>query len=223
VAVKEPEKHTDPTDDAAALSDIAGIAAELASAGKDAEKASALVDDIMERIASLDDEAQGRLMGRPAMQKLLRKALETETPPKKTDPPGTIYFKTSPGGDKAAWSKKPYTWADLKDMPTQTWIPHATMLLGFQGLFVTIKARQRTTLPEVFYGVYEDSLNNIELAEQHAAYFFKKGGVPKDPSILTPDGARSRALANHRGDVNIYEPGKGVIADWSPDLMKEGA
>ena len=230
MAVKEPEKTTDPTDDASATSDLAALAAELGKAGADAEKASAAADAILERINDLDEDAQNRLMAKPLVQKLLARVVATEHAPNKADPPGTIYYKTAPGGDKSAWSKKPYSWADLynppppkQPMPLKTWEPAKTMLLAWQGLFVTVMARQEVTLPEVFYGVYRDAANNERLGEQHAAYLMKKGGLPSDPSIVTANGARARSLANHDGSKNVHQPGGGLIADWSPELMSESA
>lgn len=227
---KEPQTQADPTDDAAATNDLAELAMALGQAGKDAEKQSAAADAILERIAALDEDAQNRLMGKPLVQKLLARVLETEHAPARTDPPGTIYMKTSPGGDKAAWSKKPWSWSDLynppppnQPMPVKTWEPARTQLLCWNGLFVTVLAAQEVTLPEVFYGVYRDSLNNTKLSEQHAAYLMKKGGVPSDPSIVTANGAQARALANHSGAQNIHQPGGGMIAGWSPDLMTESA
>lgn len=229
--MSEPQTPTsDPTDDAAATNDLAELALALGQAGKDAEKASAAADAILERIAALDEDAQNRLMAKPLVQKLMSRVVETEHAPSKSDPPGTIYYKTSPGGDRAAWSKKPWTWADLynpppphKPMPLKTWEPARTQLLAWNGLFVTVMAAQEVTLPEVFYGIYRDSLANTKLAEQHAAYLMKKAGVPADPSIVTANGAMARAVANHDGSKNIHQPGGGLIADWSPDLMREGA
>ncbi len=220
----------DPQDDAAALSDIAELAKELGAAGKDAAKASKAADDILARIGELDEDAQLRLMSKPLLKKLLTRVLETEHPQNHDAPPGTISYKTMPGGDKAPWDKKPWTWADLynpkpphQPMPLKTWMPGKTIPIGWQGLMVTVQARKQTTLPEVFFGIYMDHYHNVELSEQHAAFLMKKGPLPADPSILTVSGAQSRAVANHDGRVNIHVPGGGIIADWDPAMMKEGA
>jgi hypothetical protein len=210
----DPPPPTDPEeDDAAALTDLSSLAARLGRAAADADEESRTADAIFARIGRLSRPAQRRLFSRPEVAELFELAGDTDTPAKADDPPGTIYYRTV-NGVATPWGKKPWTWADAWKFPTKTWIPERRQNLFFNGLAVTVFARRQVTLPEMFYGIYQDSQRNEELAEQHAAYLMKKIGPEglSDPSIVTPDGAQSRSIANHDGRVNVHVPGGGVPA-----------
>lgn len=198
-------------DDAAALSDFAQMAAELGKAAEDSAEEGRIADDIFKRLNTLTLPAQKRLFTRPAMKKLFDVAGDKDTPAGHDDPPGTIYYRMI-GGEKTPWSKKPWAWAHLKNWPTETWIPERRMTLGWNGLLVTVYPRRPVTLPCVFHGVYADSLRNEEIAEQHAAWLFKKDGGKAllDPSVLTSAGVESRERANHDGTHNVFSPGGGA-------------
>jgi hypothetical protein len=210
----DPPLPQDPEEDeAGALKDFSSLASRLARAAGDADEESRVADAIFARIGRLSKPAQRRLFTRPEMSELFEVAAETETPSRADDPPGTIYYRTI-NGVSTAWGKKPWTWADAWRFPTKTWRPERRMNLFFSGLAVTVFPRRDVTLPEMFYGIYQDALSNEALAEEHAAYLMKKIGPEKltDPSIVTPDGAASRAIANHDGRVNVHVPGGGVPA-----------
>lgn len=198
-------------DESAALTDLAALAAELGQAATESAEEARVADEIFARLGRLTIDAQKRLFTRPAMKKLFDVAGDTDVPAGHDDPPGTIYYRMI-GGERTPWSKKPWTWAHLKDWPTETWIPERRMTLGWNGLLVTVFPRRPITLPCVFYGVYADALRNEEIAEQHAAWLFKKdGGRPLvDPSVITSAGVEARERANHDGAHNVFSPGGGA-------------
>jgi len=212
---RRPDDATPPLsddDDAAALSDLAELAAELGKAAQDSEEEGRIADDIFKRINVLTLDAQKRLFTRPAMKKLFDVAGDKDTPAGHDDPPGTIYYRMI-GGERTPWSKKPWTWADLKNWPHETHTAERRMTLGWNGLLVTVFPRRPTTLPAVFWNVYYDGLRNEEIAEQHAAWLFKKdGGRPMlDPSVVTSAGVEARERANHDGTHNTFMPGGGLV------------
>lgn len=200
-------------DESAALADLAGLAAQLGRDASDSAEEAATASAIFDRINRLSKDAQRRLFTRPAIRQLFDAAADRDDPPSADDPPGTVYYRTI-GGEKVPWSKKPWTWADAWKMETETWIPERRMTLGFQGLMVTVHQRQRTTLPCVFYGIYQDAIRNEGLAEEHRDWLFMHGdGHLTDPSIVTEGGARSRGVNNHprtAGYGNLCMPGGGV-------------
>lgn len=202
-----PETGTED-DESAALTDLAQLAAELGQAAAESEEEGRVADEIFARLNRLTVDAQKRLFTRPAMKKLFDVAGDKDTPVGPDDPPGTIYYRMI-GGEKTPWSKKPWAWAHLKDWPTETWIPERRMTLGWNGLLVTVFPRRPVTLPCVFYGVYADALRNEELAEQHAAWLFKKRDAVDDPTIITSAGVEARERANHDGSHNVFSPGGG--------------
>lgn len=222
MAPRPPDPAEEPTqtpldapeeeDETAALSEFSTLAARLgaAAAGSAAEQRTA--EAIFERVNRLSKDAQRRLFTRPEFRELFELASDRDHPNAADDPPGTIYYRTI-NGAVTPWGKKPWTWHDLRDYPTETWVPERKATLIFNGLPVTVFARRRVTLPCVFYGLYMDSQRNEELAEEHAAWLMKKGdGRLTDPSIVSPDGAASRAVANHDGKLNLHVPGGGVPA-----------
>ena len=206
---RPPEPEED--DESAALNDFAGLAQRLgaAAAGSRAEQETA--DAIFERVNRLTKSAQRRLFERPEFRELFEAAADRDKPGTADDPPGTIYYRNV-NGERTPWGKKPWTWHDVNKLPTETWVPERRETLIFNGLPVTVFARRRVTLPCVFYGLYMDKQRNEELAEQHAAWLMKKDTRLDDPSIVTVDGASSRAVANHDGKLNLHVPGGGVPA-----------
>lgn len=211
---KRPDS-TDPAgeeeDEAAALTDLAQLAAELGQAAAESAEEGRIADEVFARINRLTIDAQKRLFTRPAMKRLFDAAGDKDVPAGHDDPPGTIYYRMI-GGERTPWSKKPWTWSWLwSKYPTKTWEPSISTPLGFQGLLVTVFAHQETTLPEVFYGVYRDHLSNVRLAMEHAAWLFKKRhALPADPSIITSAGVESRERANHDGAHNVFALNAGV-------------
>lgn len=205
-----PEPHEE--DESAALSDLSSLAARLGAAASASAEEQDAADAIFARLNRLTKEAQRRLFTRPEVRELFEVAAERDEPASADDPPGTIYYRMIAGA-MTPWSKKPWTWHDLRPpWPTVTWIPERRMNLHFSGLNVSVFPRRSVTLPDVFYGLYQDSLRNQELAEQHASWLMKKSSHLDDPSIVTPDGASSRSVANHDGRLNLHVPGGGVPA-----------
>jgi hypothetical protein len=206
-------------DEARVLSGLGELARELEAAAAQSEAEGAVADKVFALIGTLDEDARKRLFQREAVRALFEVAADKDAPAGPDDPPGTVYYRTMPGGDKSPWSKKPWTWRDLtsptpprQPMPLKTWVPERRVNLFWNGLAVSLVPRRPVTLPEVFYGVYQDMLRNEELAEEHAAWLMKKRDTLSDPSMVTPDGAQSRAIANHNGAVNIHVPGGGFPA-----------
>lgn len=218
--VPEEEKSDDDT---RALTDLQRIALELGRAAGDSAEEQRAADHIWSLLNSLTKGAQGRLFQNPAVQRLFQTATEKEQVARTDDPPGTIYYRTL-NGEKIAWSKKPWTWNDLYNpppprtpMPTKTWRPERQENLIWNGLAVTVFPRRNVTLPEVFYGLYEDSMRQHELAEQHARYMFADSDKPpEDPGMITvgTSVARSTSLRGTHKGVNhgVYGPGQGFVA-----------
>lgn len=210
-------------DDVGALTELQKIALALGNAASDSEEEQRQADRIWGLLNSLTKGAQSRLFSNPNVQKLFNLATEKENPGKADDPPGTIYYRTL-NGERIAWTKKPWTWADLYrpppprvPMPLKTWIPAGRMNIGWNGLMVSLFPRRNVTLPEVFYGVYEDHLRQTELAEQHAAYMFAESNTPPgDPGMMTTGTANARSVSMrgvHKGiSQNVFVPGGGFVA-----------
>lgn len=210
-------------DDAKALTDLQKIALALGNAASDTEEEQRQADRIWELLNGLTKGAQQRLFANQAVQKLFQVATEKESVGRADDPPGTVYFRVL-NGEKIAWSKKPWTWADLyrptpprQPMPTKTWIPERRMNIGWNGLMVTLRPRREVTLPEVFHGVYQEGLRQEELAEQHAAFMFAESDKPpEDPGMVTSGTAMARSVSmrgKHKGiSQNVYVPGGGFVA-----------
>lgn len=206
---KQPDPPVPEEDESAALSDLAQLAAALGQAASDSEEESKVADEIFSRINRLSVDAQKRLFTRPEVRRIFDAAGERDAPAARhDDPPGTIYYRMI-GGEKTPWSKKPWTWADLRGTPTATWVPERRMTLGFCGLLVTVFPRRPVTLPAIFHGIYLGSLRDEELAEEHAAWLFKKRDTLSDPSIITAAGLEARERANHDGKGNVFSPGGG--------------
>jgi hypothetical protein len=195
---------------------MGGFAAAFEAAAGDEEKTNEAVRAFFELTESLSPDASKRLFSRPEVRAFFEVASDNEpAPASRDDPPGTIYTKLT-GGERIPFTKKPWTWRDAWKMPTKTWEPSITETLGFQGLLVTVWAQQEVTLPEVFYGIYHDSLKQRRIAQEHAAWLFKKRDTLSDPSITTEGGRRARGIANHDGKVNIFAPGAGPIGPRVP-------
>jgi|SRR5262247_1000809 len=217
-----PRNNTPPEQDApleddesGALSDLAQLAADLGRAASESEEERRIADEVFNRINRLSKDAQKRLFTRPAIRNLLEVASDRDAPASPDDPPGTVLYRTIQG-ERIAWAKKPWSWPEAWKMPTKTWTPEARMDLGWQGLLVTVFRRREVTLPEVFYGVYQDKLKFEEQAEEHAAWLMKKRDTVSDPTILTLQGARSRSIANHDGKLNLHVPGGGAVGERGP-------
>jgi hypothetical protein len=210
-------------DDAGALTELGRIAAALGNAASDSIEEQRQADRIWNLLNGLTKGAQKRLFENPSVQKLFQIATEKESTGRADDPPGTIYYRTL-NGEKIAWSKKPWTWADLyrpppprQPMPTKSWVPERRMNVGWNGLMVTLRPRREVTLPEVFYGEYQNGLRQEELAEQHAAYIFGESDKqPEDPGMVTSGTAMARSVSmrgKHKGiSQNVYVPGGGFVA-----------
>jgi hypothetical protein len=136
------------------------------------------------------------------------------------DPPGTIYYRAiSANGEKAPWSKKPWTWADMAKFERKVIVTQKRETLVWQGLPVTVHPRRENWVPEPFYGIWMDSQIQTETAEQHSAYMFGKGPPPRDTTVIASGTANVRATTRgHSGDKNIHVPGGGFTAvDVTPE------
>lgn len=207
----------DPDDDAGALRKMGGFAAAFEAAADDEEKTQEAVAGFFGFMEELPNEVQKRLFAHPTVRKFFEVVEDKDTtaPASPTDPPGTIYYRTV-AGERIPWSKKPWTWGWLYNPPPpykpaelKTWIPSKTINLHFNGLPATVFANEEITLPAIFHGLFLEHLRAEKLAAQHAAWLMKKSDKLDDPSIVTRDGAMSRAIANHDGRGNIYGPGMG--------------
>lgn len=218
-----PDDDTPEVADAesAVLSRFASLADRLGRAAQGSAEETRVADRIFKLIEKLDPEAQKRLFARPEVKELFSVAAEAETPMSADTPPGTIIYRTIQG-EKIAWSKKPWTWKDLYDpppprtpMPTKTWMNGDRKFdLFWNGLAVSLLPNEEYTLPEVFYGLWQDHVRNTKIAQEHAAWLMGKRHTLSDVSVVTEGGARSRALNNHEepGKGNLYRPGGGMIS-----------
>ena len=219
-----PEPEGNPEDDAAVLRKMGGFAAAFEAAAGDEEKVNDAARAFFELTEGLTPAASKRLFSRPEVRAFFEVVSENEVAPaSRDDPPGTIYSRVV-GGERIAFTKKPWTWADAWKIPTKTWEPSITETLGFQGLLVTVFAQEQVTLPEVFYGIYHDCLKQRRIAQEHAAWIFKKRDTLSDPSVTTEGSRKSRGIANHDGKVNIFALGAGPIGPRVPgDIDYEAA
>lgn len=209
-------------DDGKALTELQKIALALGGAASDSEEEQRQADRIWGLLNGLTKGAQSRLFANQNVQKLFNLATEKENLGRADDPPGTIYYRTL-NGERIPWTKKPWTWADLyrppaprQPMPLKTWMVTQRMNIGWNGLFVTLPSRREVTLPEVFYGIYQDHFKQVELGEQHAAFMFAESNAqPSDPGMITSGTANARATSMrgvHKGiSQNVYVPGGGFV------------
>ena len=82
-------------------------------------------------------------------------------------PPGSIYQTTVKGG-KTVTRKRAWTWDDLKKdkvrFPETRFTPERTVPVTWNGLNVQFVAGETVTVPEVFVGIYMESLKDTHRA-----------------------------------------------------------
>ena len=205
------------THDGDAIRSLTPFAAALDKAAKDSDEERAAASAIFDALDKFDDETQKRIMRHPALRGLFQTLTTVDEPANGDDPPGTIYYR-SVMGEKHPWTKKPWTWQEAwRRFPTKTWTNVDRKVdLGWQGLLVSLGPMQEVTLPEPFHGVWQRWLIDLKDAREHAEFLFKKRESVRDDSILTAAGMQARALANHAGALNLFNPGGGVGPEDNP-------
>ncbi len=197
-----------------ALAELADLGKQLAAAAEGQEDTKATLDKILDTITGLDKEDAKALFRNEAVQKMIEMASEGRAQ-NTDDPPGTVYSGMIGTTVVPGFVKKPWTESDLAKLVAdgkmtlvKNYRPITTQLIIWNGLRRQFVARRPITCPDCFVYVYEQHLSAIDLAEQHAAWLFKKTNHVDDSSILTSNGARARGT----GTSGHYEPGGGNIS-----------
>jgi hypothetical protein len=222
---QDPAPEAAPAAEQGALARLATLGAALSAAAGDEAKTRAATDGIVDEILALDKDTAQALLKRPEIRELFELAADEASPAPEPDgakPPGTVLYKKDAAGNLTPFGKVPWTMKWLTDPPaphkpmaTKTFIPVKNTPIIWNGIQVNVRAMEEVTLPEVFWGVYRDSLTQDELAREHAAWLFKRGPAPRDRSIITESGA----LARGTGEMGWYRPGGGTVAlgDFTPE------
>lgn len=230
-ALPEPESTADAPESEGILSDLAVLFTKASSQKAGRDKA---IDDALTLLGSLDPMKYPDLAENPTVQQFVDKvqAKRAESPEVR---PGTLM------GTGIAAFIKPWSWSDLKksiDMdieevtrrdkageicfPWVVYMPIKTTYVGWNGLHVYFRARQRVKVCKVFVDVFEESLNNEEFAEQHAAWMFNAPGVQTNRDFFTTNAPRMKAMDMGKGEY--YQPGGGMISlATSEDLATLGS
>lgn len=196
-AVAEPEEQG--TDMSALL---ASLGQALSSAGtKKADQQRAL-SDLEAVLARLNPKEYPDLVDHPAIQQFVE-LLGQAKARSSGDPPGTIYNKGTLGA-----YKKPWTWSDMKDFPTVTFVPMENAFLQWNGLICTVVADMEQTIYKPFHDLYMESRRNTRYAKHMAEWLFRQREDPPPPDFISPEAVRARAY----GDGGWYQPGAGSIA-----------
>lgn len=218
-------KERDPLighDDAASIvggNDLSGLLAEMATtlqqAAQDEAAQATALNDIVQRLTKLPDDAKRKLAQMPVFQQLAEVHAEHVAQQRPDDRPGTVYSGMIAGIPVKAMTKKPWTESDLRklvergEMPVVDFMPWTTQPVIWNSLVRNFIARRRIRVEKCFVDVYLESQRLTEVAEEHAAWLFKKrNSLPSDPGVITPEGARARGT----GTEGHYLPGGGNIA-----------
>ena len=197
-------------DDATAL--LRSLAADLMKSADAGAERTQILDSIIGRIMALDLDTQKALAKLPAFRNLVNVALEADRPVRDGDKPGSI----------VGFIKKSWTQADLDTMPTKTFMPVKDCQVTWNGLTCAMRAHEEITVPEVFYGVYMDSILQTRNAHAHMAWLMGHQANIIDRTILGPSSYQTRALQYPKGE-GTFLPGGGLIPDAVFVASGEGA
>lgn len=196
-----------------ALAELAELGSALADVVEDTEKKNATLKSILDVIGELDPDDAKALFKNEKIQRLIEVA-STDLTESSDDPPGTIRPGMIGGQVVAGFIKKPWNEADLMKLIAQGkmelirgYRPLTSQPVIWNGLRRNFQARRPIDVPACFVYVYEQSLNETELGEQHAAFLFKKTNVVSDWSIVNENGIRMRGT----GSDGHYIPGGGLV------------
>lgn len=209
---------------ASPLANIADLAKGLADAADDRAKTSAILKDILDQIGGLDKEDAKALFKDERVQGLIE-AASAELAESSTDRPGTIYPGMIGNVQVKGFTKKPWTESDLRkcvdrgEVEIVRYVPRTTQPVIWNGLVRHFVEDEPMWVETTFIGIYEDSLFQTKAAADHAAWLMKKTDRLRDPSMVTPNGAKARAT----GSSGWYVPGGGMIAGRGEEGGEGGA
>lgn len=213
------------------LADLAGLFSKAAGEKSGRDKA---IDEALTLLGSLNPMKYPDIVDNPKVQAFVDQVLAAKLKSKDL-PPGSII------GNGVASGKKPWNWSDLnKSMhlsmeevaaanargeicfPWVEYMPIKNTPIIWNGLTVYFRARQRVRVCKVFVDVFEESLNNEEFAEQHAAWLMNVDGAAVHRDFYTTNAPRLKAMNMGKGEY--YHPGGGEISlAPSPDLVALGS
>lgn len=189
------------------LSELAALGSKLAQFADDRAERRKVLDEILDAVQKLSPADRKALVQSEAFAGIVQVADDTPPSFEGVRPGQTV-------GKGLTAHKKPWTWADLKSMPTKTFIPVTTEMVFWNGLGVQLKAFEEITLPECFHGIYMDSLSQRKFAHEHAAWLFRKSDQMPAGAGMTPEEARVRGV----GTGGWFQPGAGNIAGATTTL-----
>lgn len=204
--VNEENRKEDPAQDP-----VKALAGKLLEYSEKKEQRSETTDQIFRLLGKLDEDDRKGLMKDAEFRKMIESLAEEEHAAPKGRRPGEVY------GEGFAKQAVPWTMADLAEFhpdgsPKTPWVEFispVTETVWWNGLPMTFFARRRHRVPEVFYGVLMDTLQQQELNQEHAEYLMRQRDDVSDPSIISMQSRRVRASA----DKGHYLPGGGNISD----------
>lgn len=197
----------------AALANIADLAKGLADAAEDQTKRNKLVDGILDEIGSLDKDDAKALFRDERVQALIE-AVTEERAESSDDRPGTIYAGMIGSTPVKGFTKKAWTESDLRKEVEKghativRYTPRSTQPVIWNGLVRQFVEDEPMWVEDTFIGIYEESLFATKAAADHAQWLMRKRDTLRDPSMVTPNGAKARAT----GSSGWYVPGGGMIA-----------
>lgn len=225
VLERPPDPDPDPEDEP----DSGNVLAELATLFKQAsgekrgrDKA---INNAIELLGTLSPAKYPEIADNPAVQAFIDKVQSSRAQSGEIRP-GTLI------GTGIAAFIKPWSWSDIlkgKDVPLDEvekrqatgeiifpWViyqPIKTTFVGWNGLHVYFRARQRVYVCKVFVDVFEESLNLEEFAEQHAAWMFNTPGIQVQRDFFSSNAPQMKAMDMGHGEY--FQPGGGMI-DLTP-------
>lgn len=230
VAERLPSDEAEVPESEGVLAELAGLFARASGEKKGRDKA---INEAIDLLGKLDPIKYPDIADNPAVQSFIDRVMSVRVQSADV-PPGTLI------GSGMSATIKPWSWADLlkgKDVPVDEvarranagelifpWVeyrPMKTTFVGWNGLHVYFRARQLVYVCKVFVDVFEESLNNEEFGEQHAAWLFNTPGVAPNRDFFSTTAPNIKAMDMSKGEY--FQPGGGTI-DLTPsaDLASLG-
>lgn len=221
VAEPEPASTEEAPDSDNVMAQLAGLFQAAASKTKNRDKA---VNDAIAILETLDPQKYPDIADNETVMAFVDRVQTARAQQHGLRPGSYIGNPNTVAGKKVPW-----TWADLNKsinlsveevtkraqageviFPWVEYRPLQNKTVIWNGLMVHFRARQLVKVCKVFVDTYEESLNQEEFAEQHAAWLFNTPGAPTHRDFFTTNGPRVKAMDESKGDY--YKPGAGMIS-----------
>lgn len=196
---------------AQALNDLGVMAASLIKEANNAGEQAKIKAKILDLFGQLDTDTAKSLLKNDQVMGLLE-VISDEQAQASADKPGTVRSGFIGQTKVNGFTKREWTEADLRKEnqgagKMVTFTPFETLPVFWNGLMRQFIAFEETTVEKCFYDIYQEHLKATVLGRDHARYLFRQQDTLRDPSMISPEGARARGM----GEQGWYKAGGGSV------------